>query len=552
LRYPPAMSTSIFPKPRRRRFLQIWLAVLVLGAHRLPADLLGLPPEMLARAEDLQAEIGRLDEAYFRRAVPEASDEAYDGLKRELAALERAYPELAGAVPVGGDDRSGLFRTARHRVPMTGLDKVYAESELRAFVAGARAGPEGFVIEPKVDGVALSLTYERGRLARVLTRGDGVEGDDVTDLVRGLSGLPAELAPRVPVPELVELRGELHVPLAAFVRVNRERAAAGEPPLANPRSAAAGSLRQTDPRQLAQRGLALVIHGFGAWEPAGLAPATQREFQDRVRAWGLPALEGVRRATGAEAVWQAVEALGRERGRAGLPTDGVVVKVDAVARQRELGESTAGPRWAVAFKFTAPRAATRLLGIEVQVGRTGLLTPVGRLEPVVLAGTVLTRATLHNAEEIARLDLRIGDTVVIEKAGEVIPLVAEVLAERRPAGATPFVFPARCPACGASLWRGGTTLPERRLPGAIGGAARAPRGPRGAGPARAGTGAGRVTDRTWTSADDRRSLPAEPSGPRAAGQAGRRGGGDAARCDRERPGGRPEAVDSRVVDPRGG
>lgn len=411
------------------------------------------PAEATARLEDLRAEIGRLDEAYFRRGDAEASDNVYDGLKRELAALERVYPDLAArdpAVPGFGDDRSGLFRTARHLVPMTGLDKVYAEADLRAFVAGVRAGPGGFVIEPKVDGVALSLTYERGRLVRAVTRGDGSEGDEVTDLVRGIPGLPRELAAAMP-PALVELRGELHVPLTVFARVNRERTAAGAAAFSNPRSAAAGSLRQTDPQQLAQRGLAVVIHGFGAWEPAATAPAGQREFQERVRGWGLPALEDVRQAVDADAVWRAVEEMGRERARAALPMDGVVVKVDAVARQRELGTSATGPRWAVAFKFTPPRAETRLLGIEVQVGRTGLLTPVAVLEPVELAGAVVTRATLHNADEIARLDVRIGDTVAVEKAGEVIPIMAEVIVARRPAGAAPFVFPTRCPTCGTPV-----------------------------------------------------------------------------------------------------
>ena len=425
-----------------------WSLILsgILGAaERIP------PPEMAARHEDLRAEIGRLDDAYFRRADPMTSDRVYDGLKRELAVLERTYPVLAAGHPADGfgDDRSGLFRTARHRVPMLGLDKVYTEAELRAFVAAAQAGPEGFVIEPKVDGVALSLTYERGRLVRAVTRGDGAEGDDVTDLVRGLPGLPQELAKAAPVPALVEVRGEWHVPVAVFARVNRERAAAGERGFAHPRSAAAGALRQTDPREVAQRGLAFVVHGFGAWEPTSTVPATQREFLERVRRWSLPALEGVRQAVDANGVWRAVEAMGRERARVGLPMDGVVVKVDAVARQRALGGSAVGPRWAVAFKFTSPRAETRLLAIEVQVGRTGLLTPVAVLEPVELAGSVVTRATLYNADEIVRLDARIGDTVVVEKAGEVIPVVGEVVVAARPGGTVPFVFPTRCPVCGA-------------------------------------------------------------------------------------------------------
>jgi DNA ligase (NAD+) len=445
------MRTSILPKPRLLRLLQLCLVLLALRPVTLPGAQAGVPPEVQARVEDLRTEIGRLDEAYFRRAQPEASDAAYDGLKRELASLERAYPALAESTVAPGDDRSGLFRTARHRVPMTGLDKVYAETDLRAFVAGVRAGPGGFVIEPKVDGVALSLTYESGRLVRVLTRGDGTEGDDVTELVRHLPGVPAELAGGAAVPAWVELRGELHVPLAAFVRMNRTRADAGEPPLANPRAAAAGALRQTDPRLLAQRSLAVVIHGFGAWEPVGSAPATQVEFQARVRAWGLLALSGVRSAMDADGVWRAVEAMGRERAGIDIPTEGVVVKVNTLARQRELGESPAGPRWAVAFKFTAPRAITRLLGIELQVGRTGLLTPVAQLEPVPLAGSVVTRATLHNAEAIARLDLRIGDTVVIENAGEVIPLVAAVEVSRRPTGAAAFFFPVLCPACGTAV-----------------------------------------------------------------------------------------------------
>jgi DNA ligase (NAD+) len=436
--------------------MKLWLACLALfvGRALMAADWGPPPPEAEARHEDLRAEIRRLDDAYFRRAEPEVSDATYDGLKRELALLERTYPALAAAPARLGDDRSGLFRTARHRVPMLGLDKVHTEAELRAFVAGAQAGPDGFVIEPKVDGVALALTYEQGRLVRAVTRGDGREGDDVTDLVRGLPGLPGELAGAGLVPALVELRGELHVPVAVFAGVNRRRAAAGEPGFANPRSSAAGALRQTDPQELARRGLAVVIHGFGAWEPAETAPGSQGQFQDRVRGWGLPALAGVRQATDADAVCRAVEAMGRARFRADLPLDGVVVKVAAVARQRALGESVTGPRWAVAFKFAAPRAETRLRGIEVQVGRTGLLTPVAVLDPVELAGAVVTRATLHNAEEVRRLDTRIGDTVVVEKAGEVIPIVSEVVVARRAAGLLPYVFPTRCPVCGAPVEQG--------------------------------------------------------------------------------------------------
>ncbi|MEN9663450.1 MAG: hypothetical protein RL324_2399 [Verrucomicrobiota bacterium] len=431
--------------------MQLWVLGLAAMLGRGVVAAAPTPPaEATARMEGLRAEIRRLDEAYFRRGDAETSDSVYDGLKRELTGLERVYPDWAArgaAVPGFGDDRSGLFRTASHRVPMTGLDKVYTEADLRIFVAGAHAGPGGFVIEPKVDGIALSLIYERGRLVRAITRGDGLEGDEVTDLVRGIPGLLRELATATP-PALVELRGEMHVPLAVFARVNRERVMAGEAAFSSPRSAAAGALRQTDPQQLALRGLAVVIHGFGAWEPAATAPASQREFQERVRRWGLSALEGARPAVDANAVWRAVEEMGRERAQAKLPTDGVVVKIDAVARQRELGTSVTGPRWAVAFKFTPPRAETRLLGIEVQVGRTGLLTPVAVLDPVELAGAVVTRATLHNADEIARLDARIGDTVEVERAGEVIPVMVEVIVARRPAGTVPFVFPARCPACG--------------------------------------------------------------------------------------------------------
>jgi DNA ligase (NAD+) len=408
----------------------------------------------------LRIEIARHDALYHRQAAPEISDGDYDGLKRKLREWEQTYPEIAREVPAVaevGDDRSGLFQTYRHRERMMSLEKAYTEAELRAFaarVAKATGRREvAFVVEPKFDGLAVSVTFEQGRLVRAVTRGNGVEGDDVTGHVLAIVGLPRTL--RVPepgagadvMPVVIELRGEVYVPFAEFQRVNAEREAAGEARFANPRNLAAGTLRQLDASEVTRRGLAVVFYGIGACEPLTAYPTTQYGLHARIRGWGLPGVEEVWRAMGTDALWGAVQTLETARASFAFPTDGAVVKLDEMAWQREVGVGESAPRWAVAYKFASERAETRLRGITIQVGRTGVLTPVAELEPVVLAGSKVARATLHNRDEIARRDLRVGDFVYVEKAGEIIPALVGVNRARRPAEAVPFVFPTVCPAC---------------------------------------------------------------------------------------------------------
>lgn len=417
-----------------------------------------------ARILALRREIARHDELYFKKAAPIISDFEYDSLKAELRALEARFPsneEVPASANGGGvgDDRSGSFATHRHRVPMLSLDKAYSDEEITAFAARAATriggGDPVFRVEPKYDGVAVSLTYERGRLVRATTRGDGAEGDDITANALAVSGVAERLREdgAAPWPEVVELRGEIFLPFAELARINDERLSAGEAAFANPRNVAAGSIRLQNTDEIAARRLELVCHGWGAWGPAAGRPASLGEFRDRLVAWGLPVVAEARIASGPGGLNAAIQALRGAGDAGGFPTDGVVVKLERIADQDALGTGPTAPRWAVARKFAPPRAATRLLGITWQVGRTGVLTPVAELAPVELDGSIIARATLHNADEIARRDLRIGDVVFVEKAGEIIPAVVGVdLAVRDPASPA-YVSPATCPGCGGPLSR---------------------------------------------------------------------------------------------------
>lgn len=419
-----------------------------------------IPAEAARRMEELRRSVARHDELYYRRAAPEISDEEYDRQKRELADLEAMFPELvSGVSPTQqvGDDRTEGFKTYRHRERMMSLDNTYSEQELREFVSRLERELErqdlAFVVEPKIDGLAVSVTYERGRLVRAVTRGNGVEGDDITANALTIRTLPRTLrpAPGVPMPELIEIRGEVYLTLEEFRRINRQREEAGEMLYRNPRNLAAGTIKQLDPAEVAQRKLEIVLYGRGAIEPAEAAPETQAQFHEWVRAWGLPTVERYWTVTGADGVWGAVQELDRLRGGFAYGTDGAVVKLNAVALQRRAGSTSKSPRWAMAFKFAAERAETRLLGITIQVGRTGVLTPVAELEPVELGGTTVARATLHNRDEIARKDIRVGDYVYVEKAGEVIPAVVGVHLARRAPTCVPYSFPTTCPACGTPV-----------------------------------------------------------------------------------------------------
>ena len=437
---------------------------LVLAA--LPAGLAAQAatgPDAIARElTDLRRELARHDRLYQRESASEITDAEYDRLRRRLAELE---PDRAGSAPaevspaVLGDDRTGRFPNHRHREPMLSLDKVYTGGDLRAFhrrIAVALGRDEvAYVIEPKYDGLALSLTYAHGQLVRAVTRGNGREGEDVTANARCIAGLPHRLAGER-VPEVIEVRGEVYVPFGEFAEANAVREAAGEARFATPRHLAAGTLRQADTELVASRGLRFVAFGIGACEPAAVLPATQRALPARFQAWGFSAIAETWTARGPEELVRAVAACGRARGVLPFPTDGAVVKVDALAAQRELGAGESAPRWAVAYKYAPERAEARLLAIHFQVGRTGVLTPVAELAPVSLGGTKIARATLHNLAEIARRDLRIGDTVILERAGDVIPVIVGVNGALRPAAAPPFPPPVACPSCYAGVEPGET------------------------------------------------------------------------------------------------
>ncbi|HEY1793525.1 MAG TPA: NAD-dependent DNA ligase LigA [Opitutaceae bacterium] len=419
------------------------------------------PAQAQKKIAALRADVARHDERYYRQARPEITDQDYDALKRELADLESRFPEaaLAAGSPTAaiGDDRSEGFATVRHRKPMQSLDNTYSESELREFHARLvrLLGREdlAYVVEPKIDGLAVNLTYEDGKLSRAVTRGNGVEGDDVTANALTIKGLPKALkaSAHAPVPRLIEVRGEIYMTLAEFRRINAAREEEGEERYANPRNLAAGTIKLLDPREVAERRLEIVLYGIGACEPAQAAGDSQGDYHERVRAWGLPTVEKYWRARGIDEAWKAIGELDRLRQGFAYGTDGAVVKLDSLALQAEAGSTSKAPRWAMAYKFAAERAETRLLSISVQVGRTGVLTPVAELEPVILAGTTVARATLHNRDEIARKDIRVGDFVYVEKAGEVIPAVIGVNPARRTPECVPFSFPAKCPACGTPV-----------------------------------------------------------------------------------------------------
>lgn len=432
-------------------------AVCALNATPIPSD-----PEVLPAAQiaELRTEIARHDRLYHREGKSEISDAAYDALRQRLAALERAHPADAQAVaslPDVPDDRTGRFPTRAHLTPMLSLQKAYHERELQVFHARlARALARDdltYVIEPKCDGLAISVTYVKGKLQQAVTRGNGSKGDDVTVNVRLIENLPQVLRPEPEsgsVPDRVELRGEIYVPLGAFARVNAERELAGEPLFANPRNLAAGTLRQTESAEVARRGLRVVFFGLGACEPAAFVPATQAALRAQFTAWGLPILDAVS-AVGGVALVEAVQALGRRRDQLDYPIDGLVVKLDSIVAQRQLGARDDSPRWALAYKLAAERVETQLRAITWQVGRTGVVTPVAQLAPVSISGTVVTRATLHNPTEILRHELRVGDHVYLEKAGEIIPMIVGVNVERRPASAQPFTLPTHCTGCQSRL-----------------------------------------------------------------------------------------------------
>lgn len=410
------------------------------------------------RVRELRERIERHNRLYYEHAAPEISDYEFDALLRELAELENAHPELASEDSptrrVGGKPLEE-FAPATHIVPMQSLDNTYSPEDLREFVTRIRKLAEErsihFTIEPKVDGVAISLLYENGRLVRAATRGDGVTGDDVTQNVLTISNIPHKLHGEAPAQ--IEIRGEVYLPKAIFARLNAERDEDGLPSFANPRNAAAGSIKQLDPTITASRKLAAVFYGTGAW--TGDQPATGREMFATLQKWGLPISEIILEGSDEDSVNAAVQGMGELRHDFAYETDGAVVKLDSLSMRREFGSTAKAPRWAIAYKYEPERAETKLLDITIQVGRTGTLTPVAELQPVFISGSTVSRATLHNEEEIQRKDIRIGDTVLIEKAGEVIPAVVEVKKEMRNGSERGFKMPQHCPSCGAPVSKDG-------------------------------------------------------------------------------------------------
>jgi DNA ligase (NAD+) len=417
------------------------------------------PAEAKKRIADLRSQVSHHDELYYRQAKPEITDFDYDLLKQELADLEARFPQFARAdspTQKVGDDRVQGFKEVAHRQKMLSLDNTYNEAEFRAF--GTRlaklfgTSDLEFTVEPKIDGLAVSLTYEHGRLVRAVTRGKGDKGDDVTANVLTIATLPRELK-GAKAPDLVEIRGEIYLTAAEFERINAERAAAGEELFANPRNTAAGTIKQLDPAEVAKRRLSIVLYSVGHCEPQTIR--SQAELHERLRAWQLPVVERIWHVRGMDEAWTAVAELDRLRRNFAYGTDGAVVKLNDIEQQREAGATDKAPRWAIAYKYKPDTARTRLKAITIQVGKTGILSPVAELEPVLLAGSTIARATLHNEDEIRRKDIRVGDLVEIEKAGEVIPAVLRSFPEERPRGAQEFNLSAsvggKCPVCGGTI-----------------------------------------------------------------------------------------------------
>lgn len=411
------------------------------------------------RIAELRRRIAHHDRLYYEQAKPEISDRDYDALYRELVDLERAHPKLIApdspTQKVGGRPQ-GAFEQVRHLVPMQSLDNTYSAGEITDFVDRLQRLLPGekipMTIEPKVDGVAIALLYEKGHLVRAATRGDGTMGDEVTRNIRTIACIPAKLHGKS-VPDTLEVRGEIYLPKETFARINAERDEQGLPTFANPRNAAAGTLKQLDPNIVAERKLSAVFYGYGKVEPESALPERMEEFFGQLKAWGLPVNPRHWLALNAGEVMEAIRELGEIRRDFAFETDGAVIKVDRIAQHARLGSTSKAPRWAIAYKYEPERAKTRLLDITIQVGRSGVLTPVAELEPVLVAGSTVSRATLHNEEEIARKDLRIGDRVLVEKAGDVIPAVVAILTADRDGSEKVFHMPKHCPVCHAPVSR---------------------------------------------------------------------------------------------------
>ncbi len=422
--------------------------------------------EAKTRHAHVVEEIRKHDYAYYVLAQPTITDQEYDRLYRQLLDLEKQFPDLitpdSPTQRVGGQPLKA-FKPVQHLQPMLSLDNTYSQEELREFVNRVqRILPNeklDWVVEPKVDGLAINLRYEKGVFTCGATRGDGTTGDDITPNLRTLRSIPSKLHGKGASPALLEVRGEVYLTKAGFEKLNAERKAAGEETFANPRNAAAGSLKQLDPRIVAKRPLDIILYGLGHVEGAAEKPKTHSEVLAWIKSLGFRTPEKTWHCQSADELIAAIDELDKLRRKFAYETDGAVVKLNSFPQRERAGFTSKAPRWAIAYKYAAEQAETKLKGVTVQVGRTGALTPVAELEPVFLAGSTISRATLHNEDYIRQKDIRVGDTVTIEKAGEVIPAVVDVVLTKRVGEEVPFRFPTQCPECGSKVAKAAGTAP---------------------------------------------------------------------------------------------
>ena len=408
----------------------------------------------IQRMRELEQYLEQCNYQYYVENNPTISDFEFDALLRELQDLEAKYPEEAdpnSPTRRVGSDLTSEFESVEHRYPMQSLANTYSAEELGEWIdrITREVSDVEFVCELKFDGTAISLCYENGVLQRAVTRGDGKRGDDVTNNVRTIGSVPMKLRGEG-YPSLFEIRGEIYMPYASFDRLNREREAAGEAPMANPRNAAAGTLKQQSSQVVARRGLDCTLYHIAS---DNLPFVTHIENLEAARTWGFKVSEHMKVCRTRQEIEEFIAYWDTERKNLPFATDGIVIKVNSYAQQRTLGSTAKAPRWAVAYKFQAERALTRLMSVDFQVGRTGAITPVANLEPVQLAGTVVKRASIHNADQIAALDIRLGDMVYVEKGGEIIPKITEVELSERPTDSKPFEYITHCPECGSELVR---------------------------------------------------------------------------------------------------
>lgn len=443
------------------------------------------------REKELRALLNTHDEAYYRDAKPTISDREYDRLKSELNTLGKQEDLLGlfnqestgeegltdSGKPIVGDDRLDEFSSHKHLSPMLSLENTYDKEEFLEFDKRLcrllKVSTLPYVVEPKVDGVAVSLTYENGSLTNATTRGNGIEGDVITQNIVHIENLPFKIR-NSSFPSLIEIRGEIFMGHEEFNRINQDRLNAGLELYANPRNLTAGTVKLLDPKEAKNRRLDIVLYGLGACEPSDHF-LSQSQFHKAINDWKLPTVEFLEFASNAQEAWEAISRLDQQRDNYSYPTDGAVIKLDLFSLQKDAGSTAKAPRWAIAFKFESERQQTVLEDIQIQVGRTGAITPVAHLKAVQLAGTVVSRASLHNADEIERKDIRIGDTVIVEKAGEIIPQVIEVVHARRSESSESFKFPRFCPCCesklekidGESAWRCPSQLCTAQIKGRL-------------------------------------------------------------------------------------